>query len=54
MIDGWTHAWTYSKSVFTVPSNMANHSFNLFVSFSINGLKENVEKLNYYAFWEKT
>ena len=31
---------------------MANHSFNLFVSsfvgFSINGLKENVEKLNYY------
>ena len=31
---------------------MANDSFNLFVSsfvgFSINGLKENVENLNYY------
>ena len=33
-------------------SNMANDSFNLFmsifVSFSINGLKENAENLNYY------
>ena len=35
---------------------MANHSSSLFVSFvfSINGLKENVESLNYYAFWEET
>ena len=36
----------------TVSSNMANDSFNLFVwifvSFSINVLKENAEKLNYY------
>ena len=36
----------------TVSSNMANDSFNLFVSsfvsFSINGLKENAENLNYY------
>ena len=27
---------------------MANDTFNRFVSFSINGLKENVENLNYY------
>ena len=36
----------------TVSSNVANDSFNLFVSsfvsFSINGLKENAENLNYY------
>ena len=35
----------------SVSSNMANDSFNLFVSsfvsFSINGLKENAENLNY-------
>ena len=38
--------------IFTVSSNMANDSFNLFVSsfvsFSINGLKENAANLNYY------
>ena len=38
--------------IFTVSSNMANDSFNLFVSsfvsFSINGLKENAENLDYY------
>ena len=28
--------------------------FNLFVSFSINGLKENVESLNHYPFWEES
>ena len=37
--------------IFTVSSNMANDSFNLFVSsfvsFSINGLKENAENLDY-------
>ena len=33
---------------------MANNSFNLFVSFSINDLKENGESLNYYSFWEET
>ena len=36
----------------SVSSNMANDSFNLFVSsfvsFSINGLKENAENLDYY------
>ena len=36
----------------TVSSNMAGDSFNLFVSsfvsFSMNGLKENAENLNYY------
>ena len=35
-----------------VSSNMANDSFNLFVSsfvsFSINGLNKNPENLNYY------
>ena len=38
--------------IFTVSSNMANDSFNLFVlsfvSFSVNGLKENAEHLIYY------
>ena len=38
-----------SLQLFTVSSNMANDSFNLFVSsfvsFSINGLKENAKKL---------
>ena len=37
---------------FTVSSNVANDSFNLFVSsfvsFSINSLKENAENLKYY------
>ena len=40
------------NNIFTVLSNMANDSLNLFVSsfvsFSINGLKENAENLNYY------
>ena len=42
----------YQVTVDTVPSNMANDSFNLFVSsfvsLSIIGLKENAENLNYY------
>ena len=29
-------------------SNTANHSLNLFVSFCISGLKENIQSLNYY------
>ena len=33
---------------------MGNLSFDLFVSFSISGLKENVISLNYYSFWEET
>ena len=33
---------------------MGNQSFDLFVSFSINGLKENVMSLNYYSFREET
>ena len=41
------------SEIFTVSSNMANGSFYLFVSrfvsFSINGLKENAENLNYYS-----
>ena len=40
------------NNIFTVLSNMTNDSLNLFVSsfvsFSINGLKENAENLNYY------
>ena len=40
------------RSFNTVSSNMANDSFNLFVSscvsFSINGLKVNAENLNFY------
>ena len=40
------------SKIFAVSSNMANDRFNLcvssFVSFSINGLKENAENLNYY------
>ena len=43
--------------IFTVSSNMANDSFNLFVSSfassSINGLKENAENLNYYPILRK-
>ena len=58
LIDGWIHSWTRSKQwirkswIFTLFSNMANDSFNFFVSsfvnFSIKGLKENAENLNYY------
>ena len=33
--------------------NIANHSFNLFVSFCIIALKENVESYIYYSFWEE-
>ena len=40
------------SEIFIVSSDMANDSFNLFVSsfvtFSINGLKENAENLNNY------
>ena len=31
-----------------------NHSFNLFVSFSTFGLKENIKSLIYYSFGEET
>ena len=58
---GWIHAWTCSRKqqmhnscIFTVFSNMANHSFNFFVSFSINDWKENVQSLNNSPFWEET
>ena len=61
LIHGWIHAWTcgrkqqmYNSWIFTVLSNMANHSFNFFVSFSINDWKENVESLNNSPFWEET
>ena len=33
---------------------MGNNSLDPFVSFSINGLKENVQNLNYCSFWEET
>ena len=40
------------SSIITVSSNMENDSLSLFVSsflsFSINGFKENAENLNYY------
>ena len=39
-----------NDEIFTVSLNMTNHSFHLFVSFSIIGLKENVESLIYYSF----
>ena len=58
---GWIHAWTCSRKqqmhkswIFTVFSNIANHSFHFFVSFSINDWKENVESLNNSPFWEET
>ena len=61
LIHGWIHAWTCSRKrqmnnswIFTVFSNMANPSFNFFVSFSINDWKENVESLNNSPFWEET
>ena len=61
LIHGWIHAWTCSRKqqmhnswIFTVFSNMANQSFNFFVSFSINDWKENVESLNNSPFWEET
>ena len=42
----------HKRWIITVSSNMANDSFNLFVSifvnFSINCLKENAENLNHY------
>ena len=64
LIDGWIHARTRSRKhrmrksyFFTVSSNMANDSFNLcvsiFVSFSVNGLKENAENFNYYPILRK-
>ena len=33
---------------------MANRSFLKALTFNIHGLKENVEILNYYPFWEET
>ena len=61
LIHGWIHAWTWSRKqqmhnslIFTVFSKMANHSLICFVSFSINGWKENVESLNNSPFWEET
>ena len=61
LIHGWIHAWTCSRKqqmnnswIFTVFPNMANPSFNFFVSFSINDWKENVESLNNFSFWEET
>ena len=61
LIHGWIHAWTCSRKqqmhnswIFTVFSNMANHTFNFFVSFSINDWKENVEILNNSPLWEET
>ena len=57
----WIHAWTCCRKqqmhntwIFTVFSNMANHSFNCFVNFSISDWKENVESLNNSPFWEET
>ena len=61
LIHGWINAWTCSRKqqmhnswIFIVFSNMANHSFNCFVNFSINDWKENVERLNNSPFWEET
>ena len=61
LIHGWINAWTCSRKqqmhnswIFTVFSNMANHSFHFFVNFSINDWKENVESLNNSPFWEET
>ena len=48
------HVAVNSRCITTVFSNMANHSFNCFVNFSINDWKENVESLNNSAFWEET
>ena len=44
----------YVCQIFTVFSNMANRSFNFFVSFSISEWKEIVESLNNFPFWEET
>ena len=61
LIHAWIHDWTCSRKqqmhnswIFTVFSNMANHSLNFFVSFSINDWKENVESWNNSPFWEDT
>ena len=61
LIHAGIHAWTCSRKqqmhnswIFTVFSNMANHSFHFFASFSINDWKENVESLNNSPFWEET
>ena len=48
------HVAVNSRCTTTVFSNMANHSFNCFVNFSINDWKENVESLNNSPFWEET
>ena len=61
LIHAWIHEWTCSRKqqmhnswIFTVFSNMANHSLNFFVSFSINDWKENVKSWNNSPFWEDT
>ena len=48
------HVAVNSRCITTVFLNMANHSFNCFVNFSINDWKENVESLNNSPFWEET
>ena len=48
------HVAVNSRCITTVFSNMANHSFNCFVNFSINDWKENVQRLNNSPFWEET
>ena len=48
------HVAVNIRCITTVFSNMANHSFNCFVNFSINDWKENVESLNNSPFWEET
>ena len=39
---------------YSIFKHFENHSIKLFVSFSINGLKENVRSLNYCSFREET
>ena len=58
-IHGWIHAWTCSRKqqmhnswIFTVFSDMANHSFNFFVSLSINDWKEK-NSSGVSQFWKK-
>ena len=58
LIHGWIHARTCSRKqqmhniwIFTaVFSNMANHSFNFFVTFSINDWKNKRWKFKYLPF----
>ena len=48
------HTTVHDSWIFTVFSNMTNHSFNCFVNFTINDWKENVESLNNSPFWGET